>query len=77
MSFCILNATDGIFPQCGNVTPQHVMGPNGTYCFQIEWYSHVVAFDNALKVAAGCFIVGVLWGIFLTYLYLRYYYAPA
>jgi hypothetical protein len=43
----------------------------------MEWYQHVVSMDDAIKVAGGCFMLGVLWAFIIIYLIKRYRRAPA
>jgi hypothetical protein len=59
------------------MTPASFLGPNGTYCMPMEWYQHVVSMDDAIKVAGGCFMLGVLWAFIIIYLIKRYRRAPA
>jgi hypothetical protein len=51
--------------------------PLGNVCLPRDAFQFLVYKQDALLVACGCFVVGVLWGLILAYLYLRYRNAPA
>jgi hypothetical protein len=57
---------------CPTPIPTPFAGPNETWCVAKEAFSLVVLKQDAMMVAALCFVVGFLWCLILIWLYLKY-----